>query len=746
LKNIFATGFKFYPQLETMDCGPACIKMIAAHYGRQYSLDYLKGLSDFSRLGTNFQSLSTCCQKIDFDTTAVKIPFYSIAEQEPGLQECPLPCIVHWREKHFVVVYEITDKYVKIADPAMGKVKLAVVEFIENWCGIAGENKEQTGNVLLMVPKNQDATSLQKTTSGNGNGVFSFLLPYIRPYYKSIIGILAGMVLIAALQFLVPVLNQLLVDKGISGKDIKYIQMILAGMLIIFLGRISAEIIQNWLFLNVGTRLNNTMMYDFLKKILHLPVRFFDQRTKGDLLQRMHEFNRLEQFITSQLISSVISILLLLVFGIVLFNYDKLIFTVFLLSSILYIAWILIFLKKRTVLDYQMFNKFAKQQNNLYEILEGVQDIKINNLEKEKYDRWKNEQDELFRMQQKNFRIDQWQKTGASFISQVKDIIITFYSAKAVVHGDITMGMMLSVLYIIGQLNLPLNQLVNFTQEFQNSVNSMRRINDVFKKESESIAGEYYKDRPVPNEAIILKDVSFFYSEYNKVIEGMNLNIPTGKTTAIVGSSGGGKSTLLKLLMRFYEPEKGAIFLGNQFLAAINLETWRNNCAAVLQNGFIFSDTLKYNITLNKEGTEEWLQEIIEQACISDIVAKLPQGIDTRIGEEGTQLSQGQKQRILIGRALYKNTPVLLFDEATNSLDTINETKILNNIREKQKGKTMVIVAHRLSTIKDADKIVVISNGSVAEEGTHDELMRLNGEYARLVQQQTGIQMDNNSK
>lgn len=721
-----------------MDCGPACIKMIAAHYNRQYSLDFLKGLSDFSRIGTNFQSLSTCCKKIAFETTAVKISFYTDDEQNPGLRECPLPCVVHWLDRHFVVVFDITDSHVKIADPAMGIVKFSIADFISHWCGKPDDDDKQMGNVLLMVPNPETENPVQNETNDNRKGVFSFLLPYIRPHYKSIVFILAGMGLIATLQFLVPLLNQLLVDKGIVGKDLSYIQMILAGMLLIFLGRMSAEIIQNWLFLNIGTRLNNTMMYDFLKKILHLPVRFFDQRTKGDLLQRMHEFNRLEQFITSQLISSVISILLLLVFGIILFRYDLLIFSVFLFSSLLYIIWILLFLKKRTQLDYQMFNKFAKQQNNLYEILEGIQDIKINNLEKGKYDSWKSEQDELFKMQKKNFRIDQWQKTGASFISQVKDIIITFYSAKAVVHGDISIGMMLSVQYIIGQLNLPLNQLVNFTQEFQNSVNSMRRINDVFLKESEVTGIENWEDSKLLNADIIFRDVSFFYSEYNKVIAELNLVIPSGKVTAIVGASGGGKSTILKLLMRFYEPEKGGIFLGDHPLSGISLNSWRSNCAAVIQNGFIFSETLKYNITLSNASKDERLEEIIEQACISDIILKLPQGMDTRIGEEGVQLSQGQKQRILIGRALYKNTPVILFDEATNSLDTVNETKILNNIRQKHKGKTMVIVAHRLSTIKNADKIVVISNGKVAEEGTHEELMMLNAEYAKLVRQQTG--------
>lgn len=717
-----------------MDCGPACIRMVAGFYGSHHTLEELRKLSDFSRIGTNFHSLSECARQIGFKTTAVKIPFESNDPANPGLTQCPLPCIVHWLNRHFVVVVSVSGGQVQIADPAMGMVKMPVAAFKEHWLLQDTSGDTQTGNVLLLVP---DQHRPAAKTTPEKNNVLRFLLPYIRPHRNSLLLVLLIMALIALLQFLVPVLNRYLVDKGIAGRDTAYIQYILAGMLAIFCGRITAEILQGWLFMLIGTRLNNSMLYDFLKKILHLPVQFFDHRTKGDLLQRMHEFNRMEQFATGQLIHATIALVLLSVFGVILFRYDLLVFAVFLLSSLLYMGWILLFIRKRTVLDYQLFNKFARQQNNLFEILEGVHDIKVNNLEQAKYNNWKAEQDELLEMQKRTFRIDQLQKNGASFISQGKDILITYLSAKAVIDGNITMGMMLSVQYIIGQLNYPLNQLVNFTQEFQNAINSMRRINEVFRKEAEEAGTSGLSATDVYQAPIRFESVSFRYDQRQTVLDTINLVIPPGKTTAIAGLSGSGKSTLLKLLLRFYGPSAGQILLDNQPLEEISLPAWRNNCAVVLQNGFIFSDSLRYNITLGAPAPPGWLEDIIEQSRVTDIISQLPQGMDTRIGEEGNPLSQGQKQRILIARALYKNCPLIIFDEATNSLDAINERMIMQNIREKQKNKTILLVAHRLSTIRDADKIVLLENGRIAEEGTHTGLMQKGGSYAKLVGQQT---------
>lgn len=738
--QVFSDGFKFYPQLETMDCGPACVRMIAAAHQRYFSLEVLKNLCDFSKLGTNFQSLSRCLNETGFETTVVTIPFHTADDDTPGFTECPLPAIVHWNQRHFVVVYHIGPNQIKIADPAQGKVTLSVEEFRNSWEEAANDGTLPKGHVLLAMPGPSIPVQQGADNHEKKSRLARFIAPYLRPFTKVFIAILISMAALSSLQFIIPYLNQQLVDVGIANKNVAFIQTMLAGLLMVFLGRATIEIIQNWLFLNTGTRINNSMLYDFLKKILHLPVRFFDQRTKGDLLQRMQEFSRLEQFITTQFVTAIASSLVLIVFAVVLFRYNMVVFSIFSGAAVLYAIWILIFVKKRSLLDYRMFNRFATQQNNLYEMLEGVQDIKVNNLESDKYDKWKREQDQLFALQRKNFSVEQWQRTGASFISQVKDILITFYAANAVVNGQITFGAMLAIQYIIGQMNLPLNQLVYFTQELQNAINSMRRINEVFQKETETTEGETAEAAGVDfqQDSLHLRDVSFGYESQRPVLTDITATIQPGTTTAIVGASGSGKSTLLRLLMRFYEPTSGTLTIGTVPLQALQLKEWRLHCAVVLQNGYIFSDTLRYNICLGQDRGEAFLQQVIEDARLADVIARLPQGLATKIGEEGMQLSQGQQQRVLIGRALYKDTPLLLLDEATNSLDAINEGLILQALQNRYRGKTTIIVAHRLSTIKKADQVLLLHNGSIAEAGTHTQLMQRDGLYAALVAQQTG--------
>jgi ATP-binding cassette subfamily B protein len=731
-----ARAFKFYQQLESMDCGPACIKMVAAHYGAHYRLSYLKESSDFGKSGTNFLSIKQCFEKLGFRVTAATIPFRTI-DGLPGLEAAPLPCIVHWRGNHFVVVYEITDSHVRIADPAQGKLKLSTQEFRERWIDSGAGQADATGSALIVIPGDQLQTPPEIIEQ---NRVLAFLMPYLRRYRTNIFWILAGVLVISGLQYVFPILNQHLVDDGIIGKNVRFVKLVLLGMLCFFMGRITIEIVQNWLVLNLGTSMNNSMVYNFLKKVLSLPIDFFDQRTKGDFLQRLHEFSRIEQFVTNQLLNSAISVLLLLIFGIVLFNYSTTIFIVFVVSTILYIAWVLLFIKKRTVLDYKLFSKLSLQQNNVYELLEGIRDIKINNLEQSKYEHWKKEQDDLFLVQKSNFRLAQLQKSGAAILSQFKDIIITFYAANAVIRGELSFGMMLSVQYIMGQLNVPIMQVITFIQESQNSFNSIRRIDDIFLKTGEPGAGtaaERSVAAGLMNQDIAFEDVSFGYGENRSILNRINLVIPAGKTTAVVGSSGSGKSTFLNLLMRFYEPDEGRITAGGMPAAQLALTDWRSNCAAVLQEGYLFSETLRYNITLaDKAGDEARLEKVIRMARCESIVAELPMGLDTKVGGNGAQLSHGQIQRLLIARALYKDAPLIILDEATNALDTINESLILANMKTHLKGRTAVIVAHRLSTIKEADKIIVFDRGYVAEQGTHDSLMELDGIYAALVDAQ----------
>lgn len=717
-----------------MDCGPACIKMIAAHHGAHYSLNFLKENSDFNKLGTNFLSLKRCFEKLGFRAVAVHIPFRG-SSGLPSLLEAPMPCMVHWRERHFVVVYEVGTDYVKIADPAHGKIRLTVAEFLLNWTG--SEAEADRGHALIVAPGEQ----LLEPPPGSGkkNKISTFLLPYLMQYKKMLLLIFAGILLISALQYVFPFLNQVMVDRGIMGKDLYFLKLVLLGMLALFVGRTALELLQNWLSLNLGTSLNNRMVYDFLKKILQLPIRFFDSRTKGDFIQRLQEFSRIEQFVTGQLISAIIAILFLLIFGVILFLYDKVIFLVFLVSTLAYIAWVLLFVKKRTILDYKLFSKLSGQQNNVYEILEGMHDIKVNNLEESKYEHWYREQNNLFSVRKQNFRLAQLQKNGATILSQLKDIIITFFSAKAVIDGSISIGMMLSIQYIIGQLNVPVLQIIAFIQDYQNSVNSIRRIEDIFHKDEEDAGTELPGIDPgeAMSAGIRLEQVSFGYEEGKSILNRVDVAIPTGKTTAIVGGSGSGKSTLLKLLLRFYDPDDGSLYAGAYPAKDIPLKAWRSHCAAVLQNGYIFSETLEYNISLSDQPADaERMQQVLRWARCEDIVAGLPAGLKTKLGNDGAQLSNGQMQRILIARALYKDAPVIIFDEATNTLDTINESAILENMRTHLAGKTVIIVAHRLSTIKEADLILVMDKGYLAEQGTHNTLMTRHGIYAALVNAQ----------
>jgi len=724
---------KFYPQLESMDCGPACLQMISAYYGKEYSLEFMRELSGLSKIGTNFETLKHAAQQIGLNSTAVKIPFKSTSKDIPGLDEAPLPCIVYWNQKHFVVVYKIDENYVYIADPADKKRKLDKSFFFSSWHG--GDHSSDEGYGLLLFPDEsfgqvEEGERVKRKSLG-------FILQYVKPYKRLMFQVVVGLVLVSLLQLIYPFLTQAIIDVGINKRDFNFVILILIGQLSIFLGRTTIEVIRSWILLHVGTRLNISILTDFLAKLMRLPIRFFDSHMVGDIFQRVNEVKRIESILTGQSFNALFSIFTLIIFGVVLFIYDHMIFYIFAFSSIIYTLWVLLFLEKRKKIDYELFSQYSMQQSNLLEVVQGMPEIKLQNCEQKKVDEWEDVQLGLFKIQMKSLAVDQWQRTGARVINELKDIIITIVAAKAVIDGRISLGMMLAIQYIIGNLNAPLMGIVEFVQSVQKASISLDRFVDIFKKEDEekenSLTGV-----DISKGDISIENVNFSYEVTgDPVLKNISVNIPRGKVTAIVGSSGSGKTTLLKLLLKFYKPQEGRIKIGEYDLEDLNHNYWRSHCGAVLQDGFIFSESLKYNIGLSDDviNTEK-IEKAINMANIYDYIDDLPMGLDTKIGHEGKGLSQGQKQRRMIARSVYKNPDILFFDEATNALDATNERQIMDKLNDFYQGKTVVVVAHRLSTVKNADQILVLEQGEIKELGTHEDLTKKRGLYFNLVKDQ----------
>lgn len=697
----------------------------------------MRKISGLGKLGTNFESLQMAANSLGLETTAVQIPFSSQSEELPGLNEAPLPCIVYWNQKHFVVVYDMDDKHVYIADPADRKRKVSKEFFIESWT--QGETEADRGFALLLFPgenfKPQEINLPSEETLSKGMS-FRFLLDYVKPYKRLIVQVLLGLLLVSLLQLIYPFLTQAIIDIGIATQDFQFVILILIGQLAIFLGRTFIEVIRSWILLHVGTRLNISILTDFLGKLTRLPIHFFDTRLVGDIFQRVHEVNRIEAFLTGQSFSILFSLFTLITFGIVLYIYSLPIFLIFTFAAILYTLWVLLFLKKRERIDYEMFSQYSAQQSNLLEIVQGMPDIKLQNCEQKKQDEWEHVQLGLFKIQIKSLTVDQWQRTGATIINELKDIIITIVAAKSVIDGQISLGVMLAIQYIIGSLNGPLMGLVEFIQSVQNASISLDRFADVFKKEDEE-QPDMLKDISLAAD-VHIEGLSFSYDlTSDLVLKDINILIPAGKQTAIVGVSGSGKTTLLKILLKFYEPQSGSIKIGEQSLAKISHQYWRRHCGAVLQDGYIFSDTVAYNIALSDEEVDEdKLKQAVEIAHLDTFIHALPMGYETKIGNEGHGLSQGQRQRILIARAVYKNPDFLFFDEATNALDAKNERSIMEKMNDFFQGKTVITVAHRLSTVKNADQILVLDEGRIAEQGTHQSLTQKKGLYFELVKNQ----------
>jgi ATP-binding cassette subfamily B protein len=722
--------FPFYRQHDSMDCGPTCLRMIAKHYGKSYSLEWLRENSYIDREGVSLEGISDAAEAIGFHTLAVKIDYKTLVE------DMPLPCIAHWRNKHFVVVYKTSDKYVWVSDPATGYVKYTKKEFLDGWSSDI-EDGEKVG-IVLALETTPEFFQTEEEERIDKSG-FGFLFSYAFRYKKLLVQLLLGLLFGSLLQLLFPFLTQAVVDVGINTNDIDFIYLILAAQLMLFLSQTSVSFIQSWILLHISTRMNISLISDFLVKLMRLPIGFFDSKMVGDLLQRISDNYRIESFLTATTLTALLSVINLFVFGVVLLYYNSLIFLIFAVGSILFIGWILFFLKKRKIIDYKKFDQQSANQTKLIQIINGMQEIKLQNAETRKRWEWERIQARLFKVNISGLALNQYQVAGSRFINELKNIFIVFVSAKLVIDGELTLGMMLAIQYIMGQLNGVLLQLTDFIHSAQDAKISLERLGEIHNKEDEKeIATNQVNEIPMHGD-LKLENVTFNYGNPSSpaVLKNISLTIPRGKVTAIVGTSGSGKTTILKLLLKFYTAQQGSIKVGEMPISNINNRAWRSACGAVMQDGYIFSDTIANNIGISDEQVDkEKLVKAVSIACIQDFVEALPLGYNSKTGANGNGLSEGQKQRLLIARAVYKNPEYLFFDEATNSLDTKNEKSIVENLDKFFKDKTVIVVAHRLSTVKDADQIVVIDQGEIVEIGDHKELTAKKGAYFNLVKNQ----------
>jgi len=720
--------FPFHQQLNEMDCGPTCLYMISKFHGRNLNIENIRNHSELGKEGVNLFGVSNAAEKIGLRTLSVEISF------EKLIKEAPLPCIVHWEQNHFVIVTpQSTLKNVVVADPATGIIKYSKKEFCLKWLNTTDEVQ---GIALLVEPTpnfhNQEET---KATGVSWSFLTKYLLQYKRYFVQLIFGLLIG----SLLQLIFPFLTQSIVDVGINTKNLQYIYLILFAQLFLFAGRTVTEFIRSRVLLFIGTRVNISILSDFWIKLMKLPVSYFDSKKTGDILQRIGDHSRIQQFLTVGSLSVVFSLFNLLIFSIVLLIYNVPVFVVFLIGSILYFIWVSFFLRYRRKLDIQRFSLASRENTATMQLIQGMQEIRLNNCDKPKRWEWERLQAALFKLSFKGLSISQYQQAGAFFINEGKNLIITFFTAKAVLDGQLTLGGMLAIQYIIGQLNSPVEQLIGFMQQAQDAKISLERLNEIHSLENEEAEESNLQKLLPENKTISFQNVSFTYSGAGNepVIKNINFQIPDGKTTAIVGMSGSGKTTLLKLLLKVYNNYKGDIKIGESNLQYISPNFWRDQCSSVMQDGYIFNDTIANNIALTGERPDyKKLLAACKTANIQSFIESLPLGFNTKIGTEGTGISQGQKQRILIARAVYKNPHFIFLDEATNSLDANNEKEILENLTEFFKGKTAVVVAHRLSTVKNADKIIVLKNGEIVEEGTHNELTAKKGNYYELVKNQ----------
>ncbi|MBD1424444.1 peptidase domain-containing ABC transporter [Sphingobacterium arenae] len=719
-------------QLDMMDCGPACLKSIAKFHGKYYSLQYLRDKCGLSREGVSFLDLSYAAESIGLRSISIKATIHDLYEK------VPLPCIVHWSNSHFIVVYKTTAKRIYVSDPAKGLLSYSHQEFTNNWCKPEYGDKK---GVLLALEPQADFKLINEGEKRNRKKTIDNLIGYFTPYKKNFANLFVVMFVVTLLQALLPFISKAVIDVGIQRQDIDFINIVLIANIAIILSITLSNAVRDWILVHVTSRINIALISDYLMKLMKLPITFFETKMTGDILQRANDHERIRSFIMNNSLNMIFSVLTFVVFGIILWIYNTFIFYTFLIGSTLYILWVLAFLKLRRKLDWNYFELISKNQSYWVETIEGMQDIKVNNYEKAKRWKWENIQARLYKVNLRSMTVNNMQNLGAQCIDSIKNLLITFFCAKAVIAGEITFGVMISTQFIIGMLSGPVQQFVSFIVSAQFAHLSFLRLNEIHQQQEEEENTGSNSITLTSDKSLILRNVFFQYTANSPmVINGVHLNIPAGKVTAIVGDSGSGKSTLLKLLLRLYRPSHGEILIGNMNLNNISLKQWRDKVGVVMQDGKIFNDTILNNIVLDDEKIDyERLGHAAETANIAKEIEHLPLGYQTMMGEQGRGLSGGQKQRVLIARALYKNPDFLFFDEATNSLDTINEQKIIASLENVFKNKTVIVVAHRLSTIRKADQIVVMRKGRVVEIGSHETLMKRRGLYYQLVESQVDL-------
>lgn len=723
--------FPFYRQMDLMDCGPTCLRMIARHHGRAYDAEFMRDRCSITREGVSLAGICEAAESIGLNTLAVDVGYETLRD------EAPLPAIAHWRQRHFVVVHEVKGDTVKVADPGYGPITYTRAEFLRGWQSQRAQ--DSTGLLLLVEPTErffEEPEQPRKQRPG-----FRLLLPYLRPYRRLLAQVFLSLLVGSAVQLVLPFVTQAMVDHGIRFQNPGFIYLMLMAQLVLFASQATVDVVRGWLLLHIGSRVNVKVISTFLFKLMNLPIGFFDTKTTGDLLQRIQDHHRIETLLTGATLSAVFSAVNLVVFGFVLALYDTTICALFVGGTALYALWARLFMRRRALLEYRRFDEAAGNQSSIIQLIQGMSEIKLNNSERRRRWEWEAIQTRLFRISVKGMALNQWQTAGGAFINELKNILITFVAAQAVLRGELTVGMMLSIQYIIGQLNAPIASLLTMANTLQDARMSLDRLAEIHGRDDEEGDRGGLSFMPDSRDLSVEGGLSFRYggASGRLVLHDLNLRIPEGKVTAIVGPSGSGKTTLMKLLLRFYAPTTGAIRLGPVNLQDLSPRAWRARCGVVMQDGYIFADTIARNITESDSDNavdRVRLQRAVRAANLEQLIEELPLGYNTRLGSSGITLSGGQSQRVLIARAVYKNPDFLFFDEATSALDAQNERVVMANLAEFCRGRTVLVIAHRLSTVRDADQILVLDRGTVVEQGPHEELARRRGVYFNLVRNQ----------